>query len=55
MGLPTSKETRECGCVYTITAGTDGESLIQPCEQHQFHPRLTKEQLEKLIDIIRRA
>lgn len=32
--MTTSIERRLCGCVYGITWGTDGESLLSPCVAH---------------------
>lgn len=32
--MPTSTETKPCGCVCSITWGTDGETLLTPCAAH---------------------
>lgn len=34
MSQPSSLERKLCGCIYSITWGTDGESLIHPCPEH---------------------
>jgi len=35
MSLPTSLERKQCGCIVSITWGTDGESLLHPCAAHR--------------------
>ncbi len=34
MNPPTSLERRLCGCIYSITWGTDGETLLHACAEH---------------------
>ena len=33
---PTHLENKPCGCVWSITEGTDGESLVTECDHHKF-------------------